>query len=417
MKKMLLSLLASLLFYYCSDSSNQSNIDTSRSNDTLGIWDIYYSDIHNNDVFDEVILYEDAEDIIYTDEKAGMDILADTEFSNKLDIGEEILIDGIDYDKADFGFDDSYSEIEDIYSGLVDLDYTDAIVSDTGFVDFGTKRGILFSAREKFNNKFSIFYVDPQGGYPKKISPDLPDEFKRPFWAPDGNSFYFESSGKIFKTVFGKFEPIEVCSGTDFAVSNDEKLIVLSKYVKVNDIGEYDYELFLYNLETKKYSQITTFMDGEMNNRPSSPSFSPDSKKILFSILNPTGSYDVYSSDLFIYDLETGFLVNITNEARKIQAKVANRSAEWSPISSRYAYLHVLFPESGYYLVDGISTRKRISEETHNGIDGIAFSPNANAIAIVTKQGKGINILDLNGIVLFELMIIDLEYIDNLSWR
>jgi uncharacterized protein YjiK len=83
-----------------------------------------------------------------------------------------------------------------------------------------------------------------------------------------------------------------------------------------------------------------------------------------------------------------------------------------------YAYLHILYPESGYYLVEGLQPPRRISEETHNGIDGIAFSPNSNALAIVTKNGKGISIIDLNGNVLYELPIIDdLEYIDNLSWR
>lgn len=424
MKRFLLLTALFVAIYSCSDETNNMT-----------------SDISDIAILDSVA-YKDATDIITGSDSSSEDVTDVTTDLSAIDTGDvielndtadvflddSIVLDVSDGDSDDILVVDAVNDIsEDSFSQDVLLDegnfdagmddgYSDASY-DAGDIDFGTQRGLLFSAIEKFKSKPSIFYVDPQGGVPTRISPDISDEFKRPFWSPDGNSYYFESSGKIYKTPFGKFEPIEVCVGMDFAVSPDERYIALNKYVKLNEQGEYDYELFLYDMMSKTYTQITTFMDGEMENRPSSPSFSPDSKRILFSILNPTGSYDVYSSDLFIYEIETGFLINITNEAKKIQAKVANRSPEWSSDLNRYAYMHILYPESGYYLVDGLNPPRRVSEETHNGIDGIAFSPNANAMAIVTNLGKGISIIDLSGRVLFEIPVVDLTYIDNLSWR
>lgn len=420
MKKILfLVILGVFLLNACSEDTKSDNFS-----------DVKMLDIQSNDtnVVEDVIPKDVISDVIIdTDDAVIVDVTSDIlQDSSNPDINPDIYEDVVSEEDIldvaiedvifDAGIDTNIEDViyEDIES---DVSIQDISVQDAGTNDLGTRRGLLFSAREKFKTKPSIFYVDPEGGVPQKISPDLSDEFTRPFWAPDGNSFYFESSAKIYKTPFGKFEPVEICSGMDFAISPDEKLIALSKYVKINDMGEYDYELFIFNIETNKYTQITNFMDGEMENRPSSPSFSPDSKKILFSILNPTGSYDVYSSDLFIYDIGTGFLVNVTNEAKKIQAKVANRSAEWAPDINKYAYLHILYPESGYYLVDGLNNPIRISDESHNGIDGIAFSPNANALAIATGLGKGIKIIDLKGNLLYDLPIIDLEYIDNLSWK
>ncbi len=430
MKKVLLFLIIIFAFgYSCSDESgNGSGISDSAVSDLSAGRDHYSSDISSDtgDIKDEESDSGIAGDITLSDSEAdtGQTDIADVSYediteSDVTDTEDIIFTDVPEDTVSDISPSDIISDeiAADISTDTYDAGYEDTVLSDAGPLDFGTKRGLLFSAREKFKTKPSIFYADPEGGVPQKISPDLSDEFTRPFWAPDGNSFYFESSGKIYKTPFGKFEPEEVCSGMDFAVSPDEKLIALNKYVKINDLGEYDYELFIYNLETKKYTQITTFMDGEMENRPSSPSFSPDSKKILFSMLNPAGSYDVYSSDLFIYDIETKFLVNITNEAKKIQAKVANRSSEWSADQNKHGYLHILFPESGYYLVEGLAQPKRVSAETHNGIDGVAFSPNANAMAIAYGPGKGIKIIDLKGNLLYDLPIIDLEYIDNLSWK
>jgi len=411
-----LILIILILFAGCSDNSRGSTGFDILPDINISDISSEYADNYVNDVSDviSVDIEDVSEDVLYVDvledgsaDGSIYDLGDITDFGDVYSVDADSIEDLISEDSSDTSVDASY----DVYSG-------DSGSTDITGNDFGTKMGLLFSAREKLKNKPSIFYVDPQGGTPKRLSPDYSDEFTRPFWSYDGNSYYFESAGKIYKTPFGKFDPVEICAGMDFAVSPDERLIALNKYVQINDIGEYDYELFIYDMERKEYTQITTFMDGEMRNRPSSPSFSPDSKKILFSILNPTGAYDVYSSDLFIYDLSTGFLMNITNEAKRIQAKVANRSCEWAGDLNKYAYLHILYPESGYYLVEGLQPPRRISEETHNGIDGIAFSPNSNALAIVTKNGKGISIIDLNGNVLYELPIIDdLEYIDNLSWR
>lgn len=424
MRNKFIYLLVIIIFgYSCSESGSESINDIF----DIGTTDlISVSDYDSLDVIDDLVDVEkDAEvilDIISSDSQS------DTQLSDIKDVSFEDAEERDVMDVEDITFsdlqEDTISDVlvmdivfNDIATDVIDSGFEDTDITDVGSLDLGTKRGLLFSAREKFKTKPSIFYVDPQGGVPQRLSPDISDEFTRPFWSPDGNSFYFESSGKIYKTPFGKFEPVEICSGMDFAVSPDEKLIALNKYVKINEFGEYDYEMFIYNIETGKYTQVTNFVDGEMQNRPSSPSFSPDSKKILFSILNPTGAYDVYSSDLFIYDIETKFLVNITNEAKKIQAKVANRSPEWSPLMDRYAYMHILYPESGYYVVDGLAKTVRVSDEVHNGIDGVAFSPNANALAIITHLGKGISIIDLKGKILYELPILDLEYIDNLSWK
>jgi len=420
MRNIFISMVILIALIACSDNSGSGERSDILADVNITDISTDYADIYVNDVSDvtSVDIEDVSEDVLYVD--VSEDGSADTDIYTDIPDSEEIA------DFSDIYYIDADS-IEDIISEDstdISLDASqdayaddDAISTDLSNPDFGTKMGLLFSAREKFKNKPSIFYIDPEGGTPQKLSPDLSDEFTRPLWSPDGNSFYFESAGKIYKTPFGKFEPVEICSGMDFSVSPDEKLIALNKYVQINDLGEYDYELFIYDMEKKKYTQITTFMDGEMENRPSSPSFSPDSKKILFSMLNPSGAYDVYSSDLFIYDLSTGFLMNITNEAKQIQAKVANRSSEWASDLNKYAYLHILYPESGYYLVDGLQSPKRISDQTHNGIDGIAFSPNSNALAIATGMGKGISIIDLNGNVLYELPIVDLEYIDNLSWR
>ncbi len=412
----IIAILFLFLSFACSeDIKNNHLTDTGQSDITLTdvVRDIDTQDVNRDG---EIGPADIGDEDISTD--IGLDIVT---IDIQLDVNEGEITEEIsdvvleDTEVVDIAYDATSDAISE------DIKYEDAgsdiSTQDAGPVDTGTKRGLLFSAIKKFKTKPSIFYVNPEGGVPQEISPDLSDEFTRPFWAPDGNSFYFESSGKIYKTPFGKFEPVEVCSGMDFAVSPDEKLIALNKYVKINEFGDYDYELFIYHIDTKEYIQITNFRDGEMENRPSSPSFSPDSKKILFSVLNPTGAYDVYSSDLFIYDIETGFMVNITNQAKKIQAKVANRSAEWATDINKYAYLHILYSESGYYLVEGLNNTVRISEETHNGIDGIAFSPNSNALAIATGLGKGIKIIDLKGQILYELPIIDLEYIDNLSWK
>ncbi|MCX7958655.1 MAG: hypothetical protein N3B13_06375 [Deltaproteobacteria bacterium] len=368
MKKLFfLSVVTLFVIYSCSEGSGNGNISD--------VYDVQILDIIKAGDTGSTDTSEDFTDIVIKDEDiegdiSGYDVGYDTFISDAEDVlnkdaeapdtaqMDDIRLQDIPEDifsdttPPDIITDES---LTDVSSDIGDAGYEDTENTDGGTTDLGTKRGLLFSAREKFKTKSSIFFVDPEGGVPVRISPDLSDEFTRPFWAPDGNSFYFESSGKIYKTPFGKFEPIEICAGMDFAVSPDEKLIALNKYVKINDMGEYDYELFIYNLETKKYTQITNFMDQEMENRPSSPSFSPDSKKIMFSLLNPDGAYDVYSSDIFIYDTSTGFLVNITNEAKKIQAKVANRSPEWSADPNRHAYLHILYPESGYYLVDGLS--------------------------------------------------------------
>ncbi len=418
-------LIFSFLSISCSEDIKSNNFigvsDTGLSDNYQTI-DINDQDVNTDGYLDilkdegvEIIEDVISDDTILSDDFIDVDLL-DTSL-NDINENPDIVLSDVDgYDVTDINMQDAISDEGNKDSGF-DAGEQDVISEDVGLIDFGTKRGLLFSAREKNKTKPSIFYVDPEGGVPQKISPELDEEFTRPFWSPDGNSFYFESSGRIYKTPFGKFEPIEICSGMDFAVSLDERLIVLNKYVKISDMGEYDYELFVFDQDSKSYTQITTFMDGEMENRPSSPSFSPDSKKILFSILNPSGSYDIYSSDLFIYDLSTGFLVNVTNEAKKIQAKVANRSCEWASDINKYAYLHILYPESGYYLVDGLNLPERISSETHNGIDGIAFSPNSNAVAIISDLGKGIKVIDLTGKILYELLIIDLEYIDNLSWK
>jgi Tol biopolymer transport system component len=152
-------------------------------------------------------------------------------------------------------------------------------------------------------------------------------------------------------------------------------------------------------------TQITNYSGDLVTNKPMMPSLSPDLDAVVYSLFNGDDVWDTHSSDLYVVHLaNTAIRENITQEGAVFQAKVTNRSPEWSPDGSLIAYLHVGNGRSEINIIEpnAPATTKRVVTEINNafgGPDVLAWSPDSQVLAVIDGDNFGtIRIVDLDGV-------------------
>jgi len=140
------------------------------------------------------------------------------------------------------------------------------------------------------------------------------DEYQ-PAWSHDGNAIYYRACPRTADGIYGGHSACGIYSSDltgnvkftflgsqsdyydSYDVSPDGQKIVFA----LADTQGYD-QIYQANLDGSENHQITA---GQINN--SSPSFSPDGKKMIYVRINePNGANSPLQSDLILKDLETG---------------------------------------------------------------------------------------------------------------
>lgn len=122
-----------------------------------------------------------------------------------------------------------------------------------------------------------------------------------PIWSPDGNKYAFisnrghdylsQSSLYVHNTIAGITEKIKGGVSSSISWSPDGKKLVYARKSKPNKNGSHFYDIYMYDLKTKKERPMTR------NFRAQNPDWSPDGKKILF-VTTKDGTQNIAIFDL-----------------------------------------------------------------------------------------------------------------------
>jgi len=248
------------------------------------------------------------------------------------------------------------------------------------------------------NGSAQIYYLSLQGGEAEQIT-NFYMGINSPKLSPNGKYIIFTS--QVFPECGANQECNKKISeamrkGPIQAHLSDS--LFVRHWTKYND-GKY-FHIFLYDLEKKKYTDLTpgfynspTFAPGGNNDY----SFSPDSKKIIFSskrVSNPEASTN---SDIWIVNIDGTGLTNLTKEN-----KAYDGNAKFSPDGRFIAYRTQLIPgyESDKWRLALINVKTGnshlLTEKIDNNVDDFQWSRNSKEIYFSIDE-KGYNtILKIN---------------------
>jgi hypothetical protein len=289
----------------------------------------------------------------------------------------------------------------------------------------GTTRGFLFTAKTSSSlaEKARLYFATYDGETITDLSGTVTLDIYTPDWAGDGDGIYFVQ-GYDVRTVAWPvptpFAPVKLnVTGWSNDVSCRDNMLVYTS--QPSDGGSV--HIYTRSMDLDDERQITNYSGTLVINKPMMPTLSPSLDAVAYGLLNGDDVWDIYSSDLYIAQLGKSIpLVNLTQEAKVVQAKVVNRAPQWSPDGSLIAYLHVLDGVTEIRTIDPIAptTSKKVITQIDNGFGGpdvLAWSPDSEVLAVIDGEHFGtIRIVDLDGVEegridthLFELK--------GISWR
>ena len=215
----------------------------------------------------------------------------------------------------------------------------------------------------------NVFKIEVKGSNPLQLTTDGGSS---PQWINDGKSIAYVNKGKLYTMNSDGSGQKEISGISDFEIFNispDGNKIYFTKRVKldqtanekhnlpkahvriINDLmyrhwnywSDFSYShIFVASLNGSSVSQGKDIMDGQKFESPTSPYFdegeiawSPDGKSIAYTTKRLSGKEDAVStnSDIYLYNLETGKEINISQEN-----KGYDRYPVFSPDGSKIAY-------------------------------------------------------------------------------
>lgn len=192
-------------------------------------------------------------------------------------------------------------------------------------------------------------------------------------WSPDGKKFAYS----VFSKGRNRMQVIEVPSGrllSDISMEKAEQFSNVSwspdgKQVVVQGLADGQSDLYVYNFETKKITQLTSDKYSDFQ-----PSFSRDGKKIVFSsdrtTYDKTLGQDI-TFNLAIYDLQTASITNldILNGANNLNPQYSSDGTAIYFLSNRDGFRNL-------YKYDIATTQLNKMTDFFTGISGITeYSP------------------------------------------
>lgn len=250
------------------------------------------------------------------------------------------------------------------------------------------KRGIADTKVAFANNATrhkEIYVVDYDGHNLQKLTKDNSISIL-PRWSKDGRIFYTTYKYRnpdIFAIDLraGKISPIIIKKGLSLigGVSPDGKALVFTSS------GGENPSIYIYNLETGQKVKITnktTAVDG-------SPSYSPDGKYITF-VSNRAGNPQVY-----VMELATGQTRPLTKNFNWSDTPQWSPTGEWIVFSGREGPYHPM----DIFLVDLTGTHiKRLTSDAGSNEDP-TWSPDGRFIAFTTTRNgrRQLYMMDMDG--------------------
>ena len=250
------------------------------------------------------------------------------------------------------------------------------------------KRGIADTKIAFANNATrhkEIYVVDYDGHNLQKLTKDNSISIL-PRWSKDGRIFYTTYKYRnpdIFAIDLraGKITPIIIKKGLSLigGVSPDGKALVFTSSGGANP------SIYIYNLETGQKVQITnktTAVDG-------SPSYSPDGKYITF-VSNRAGNPQIY-----VMELATGQTRPLTKNFNWSDTPQWSPTGEWIVFSGREGPYHPM----DIFLVDLTGTQiKRLTSDAGSNEDP-TWSPDGRFIAFTTTRNghRQLYMMDVDG--------------------
>lgn len=207
-------------------------------------------------------------------------------------------------------------------------------------------------AFERFDSKSDIWLMDKNGKNLQNLTDKYPQNLS-PVWSSDNQYIYFsslkEGSPNIFRiTISGELSNISKGVGVDgtFSLSTDSKKLVF------DSDREGNIDLFLLDLETNDLVNLTS-----SSTKESEPLFSPDGEMILYK------SHNEYEFDYFLYEISTHGIKNLTNLPQKYKG-----NAIWSRDSSQ---IYFSMREEGFLDIFSVNV-------ITNEITNLTNTPNIN---------------------------------------
>ncbi|MCD6454629.1 MAG: PD40 domain-containing protein [Candidatus Aminicenantes bacterium] len=175
---------------------------------------------------------------------------------------------------------------------------------------------IAFSSKRYGN--FDVFVIPVEGGIPKRLTFHTSDDIVNS-WTPDGKFIVFHSSREnqvsLYKISINGGTPDRIFPGF-WAIPNFGKISPDGKRIIFNNSwesfrfwwrkgykGSFNSDIILYNLETKKFKQLTNYEGNDMYQN-----WAPDGRSIYF-----VSDRDFNTQNIFKLDLNSGKTTRLTS--------------------------------------------------------------------------------------------------------